>query len=146
METALNVCLLTEPGMLHPVCEPLQPGIRFFQPPVPAANALFSGRSFLRSAVRAWLGKLPFDTNTYLLMLSRFPFPTVRPQRHPPLPRLWHSLQWLWADPMRHLWIRVFIFSFKQCQLNPTVTKNALSSAGNGSSTKFKISPLCRCV
>jgi len=32
----LNVCLFTEPGMFHPVSEPLQPGIRFFQHPIPA--------------------------------------------------------------------------------------------------------------
>ena len=32
----LNVCLLTEPGIFHPVSQPLQPGIRFFQHPTPA--------------------------------------------------------------------------------------------------------------
>jgi hypothetical protein len=31
-----NVCLLTEPGMSHPVSRSLQPGIRFFRHPVPA--------------------------------------------------------------------------------------------------------------
>ncbi len=30
----LNVSLLTEPGMLHSVSRPLQPGIRFFQHPL----------------------------------------------------------------------------------------------------------------
>ena len=32
----LNVCLLTEPGMFHPVSWPLQPDIRFFQHLIPA--------------------------------------------------------------------------------------------------------------
>ena len=36
----LNVSLLTEPGMSHPVSQPLQPGIRFFQPPNPARHQL----------------------------------------------------------------------------------------------------------
>jgi hypothetical protein len=34
----LNVSLLTEPGMSHPVSRPLQPGIRFFQHPNPARH------------------------------------------------------------------------------------------------------------
>ncbi len=34
----LNVCLLTKPGMLHPVSRSLQSGIRFFQHPNPARH------------------------------------------------------------------------------------------------------------
>ncbi len=36
----LNVSLLAEPGIFHPVSQPLQPGIRFFQPPNPARHQL----------------------------------------------------------------------------------------------------------
>ena len=34
----LNVSFLAEPGMLHPVSRPLQPGIRFFQHPTSARH------------------------------------------------------------------------------------------------------------
>ncbi len=36
----LNVSLLAKPGMFHPVSRPLQPGIRFFQHPIPARHQL----------------------------------------------------------------------------------------------------------
>jgi len=36
----LNVCLFTEPGMLHPVSRSLQPDICFFQHPIPARHQL----------------------------------------------------------------------------------------------------------